>query len=238
MVFLPGWGFKATIWENIMHALSANFLVSLVDFPILTTQDIASPNQLDHIIYQLHEKISSQSIIIAWSFSCLLAIHLCNQYKQNYRQLILINGTPRFLADHEWPGISLKEKNNFISTFIYHKNDLVDHFIKLVMYPSTNLVHKKQILNYLLLDNELDHDNLQYYLNLLFKLDLRQEYSQLSLPIAHIIGNKDIIVSSKLIQPIQQLNSSAKIHVFPQAGHIPFLTHHDIFIKKNVRDNK
>lgn len=209
IVFLPGWGFKRSVWQSIIHQLN---------LPNMLICDLPTPLQhddLNTIIRALNSQIPEQAIIVGWSLGGLLGIALCHAYPEKYKQLMLVASTPRFCADNDWDGICNSDKAAFMHLANTKPLHLIKRFTHLICYPSIDR-HLYLFLQKHVLDN---WQTLYFYLNLLFNVDLRFQFNSLTLPISHVAGSHDAIIKPSVTSSVIQ-----------GAGHGLIFTHTDIFI--------
>lgn len=213
LVFLPGWGFKASIWQSLIEALQVDMPIVLADYAHLAGTD------LDSITAKIIEQIPDNSIIIAWSFGGLLALNMHKLFPDKCKKLILLAATPKFIANESWSGMKPEFATDFLAKM--QQNNLLQqtYFLKLVQFP----IRSSTVRDYLNAHcfNSNEHSA---HLPVFFQQDLRQEYNQITIPFLHIMGDRDVITPVSE-QALTNLNHQVNIKVLPGAGHIPFLTH-------------
>jgi len=209
IVCLPGFGFKADIFYGLRlpykNILSLNWAE-------------LRPINLDRVTEYLAENIQDDSIIMAWSLGGIYALNLINHYPLKCRKLILINTTPKLLADDNWPGISLLEAQLFKEKISVNFN----YFLALVQFPNKELGIRKILAENLYL-NKCNRVSMLLYLELLFSADLKKGYDTLKVKTLHILGDCDPLVKIEAFK--NENNPNVKINLIKGAGHIPFLTH-------------
>jgi pimeloyl-[acyl-carrier protein] methyl ester esterase len=218
IVFLPGWGFLATIWDDIANRLSSGEAICL-ELPRL---DLSTT--LPEIADQLKKLIPVGSIIVGWSLGGLLGLEFCARYPDHCRRLVLTASTPKFVADENWQGITKLQQSSFIRDAIEKPDLLMTQFRSLVQYPDRS----RYVKDYMSLHSIQGDLN---YLEILFESDLREMYRSIKLDVDYILGEKDAIISSGNINRLKELNPRTKVEVIQGAGHIPFLTHKNEFIQ-------
>jgi pimeloyl-[acyl-carrier protein] methyl ester esterase len=221
IVFLPGLGFRSSIWDKIKFAF-INDEVLFLDFPHFLNTDKKS---LEDITDYFSEKIPINSDIIAWSFSGLFAIDFCHRFPKKVRKLILISSTPRFLVSEQWPGISINSSKNFDKIANEDLAFFIRKLINNVRYPSKSHELKSYLYSHVI----TDPNYLIPYLQILFSEDLREKYQILHHPTLLILGKEDPIVPEKLWMAMEKLNKNLQTKIIEQSGHVSFLTHTDIF---------
>lgn len=210
ILFLPGFGFKATIWQaGLDVSLNAIF------------QNLPDGKTLQEITDNTVKHIKDPVTLVAWSLGGLVAMDLAHRYPDKIKKLILVATTPQFSATDNWPGISSKVQKQFLHIAENHMDQLLNRFFNLVQTP-----HQDPLLTTILkMHQQTDKDYLSRQLTVLFNTDLREHFQTLSMPILQIWGEQDGIVSLKLQDHIKMLNPHVKHIIIKNAGHIPFLTH-------------
>ena len=102
IAFLPGWGFKSSIWQDIANHFPENEVI-LIDFP----------HETDDIISVINDQLPSQCILVAWSLGGMIATDLCLAFPDKYLKLVTVASTPKLVAECEWPGISEQTISSF-----------------------------------------------------------------------------------------------------------------------------
>lgn len=213
IVFLPGWGFDA----SILHAMGASLMPKcyFVNLPEISDKTYGINEVLEKLIIQ----VPNASILVGWSLGGLLAINLCSAFSDKFTKLILIASTPKFITTSGWPGISVREANHFMNTAQKDIQKTLTRLLKLAEYPFAGL----DLDNYL--NRSLSLKNLLFYLEFLMNTDYRDAYHSLTIPILHLFGGKDAIVSASTMTALKSTSSHATFKQIKEAGHLPFITH-------------
>lgn len=217
IVFLPGWGVDVNIWQPIAK------LFTTAEFLNLPYYDRCDE---ETILTWLKHHILKDSIIIAWSISALFIIRFISEFPQHVKKVVLVASTPRFLATNTWQGITVKMRRYFLETIFPEEIVDFDYFNKISLFPNVTQNRVKLLEACNMQRTESKH--LIRYLDLLFTLDYRDYYKNITTPTLHILGNSDAIVKA-CPQQLQMLNGSIYIRSIIDAGHTPFLSHPDEF---------
>jgi pimeloyl-[acyl-carrier protein] methyl ester esterase len=218
IVFLPGFGFSAKIWQKIAKHYG-DFETHLLDLPTIN-----AATKVEDIAQQLIFSIPKNTILVGWSLGGLLAIYFCAQFPNHCQKLILTSSTPKFMADQNWTGIDSEQSGRFRDNAIHQPDQLIEDFMRIVCFPDRNIANRNFIKSH---EMKCHVD----YLNILLNTDARSLYQSLDLPISIIQGDKDVIVSSHNISQLTALNVQASVEIIEGAGHAPFVTHEAIFLK-------
>lgn len=224
IIFISGWGFKASVLEEVQYYSKKFILIDLPHLNELTLESIAS---------YLAPRIPNNSVIIGWSLGGLIGIQLASQFPEKVKKLVLLSSSPYFSESGKWAGINKKDTNKFLSLAKKDIKKLFDYFLSLVNYPN-KMANYKHLLSRNLIDFYEHKDYLINYLDILFKADGREMYSMIKIPLLHILGSRDAIVR---VNPkaLIHLNKQAKIHLISEAGHIAFLTHADKYCNQLIQ---
>jgi pimeloyl-[acyl-carrier protein] methyl ester esterase len=225
VVFLPGWGFSASIWHDIGVSLTPNCY--FLNFPEVSEKTCG----ISGILQQLITQIPDHSILIGWSLGGLLAINLCTTFPDKFAKLILVASTPKFIVANQWPGVPLREANHFMNTAKKDIQKALATHSNLTICPFSKLALERH------LNKNLSPKSLLFYLELLMNADYRDIYLSLTLPILHLFGSKDAIISAHTMAALQLSSSHITFKNLPEAGHIPFITNRKVtqkIIKKFI----
>jgi pimeloyl-[acyl-carrier protein] methyl ester esterase len=222
ITFLPGWGFSPQLFNL--------FAKKIKGMPIFLELPLFNESDLNNLALQVAQSLPNQGTLIAWSLGGLIAIKLCTLFPNKYQRLILLSTTPRFMEAVKWAGVTQSAALKIISTFEQYPAELLKRFIRWVNHPNEDVALKKHISSNSFLQQDYDKKSLLYYLKLLFQTDLRHEYGSIKIPILHLVGEKDSIISTQPEQ-LTALNSTAKLCILKNAGHALFLTHQNECIR-------
>lgn len=216
IAFLPGWGFKSSIWQEIANQFPENEVI-LIDLP----------HENNDIISVINDQLPSQCMLVAWSLGGIIATDLCLNYPEKYSKLVTVASTPKFVADDEWPGINKKTISSFHAKAKSDLPTLLLTFQQLVNGKNRDASLRKLIQSHVTSDKQ----SLLFYLDLLMQSDKRETYNQLNIPVLHIFGDNDYLIPADCAAIIKQKNPQHKISIINNAGHIPFMTHTSEFMQ-------
>jgi pimeloyl-[acyl-carrier protein] methyl ester esterase len=214
-IFLPGWGFSISIWDEVIQALKLKNAFAL---------PLPDEEKLDAIMEQLNNQIPEQTTLVGWSLGGLIAIYFCHQFPKKCKRLIVVNSNPKFVASDDWPGITLTQALQFQKQ-VENREDMIKKFLGIVQYPNRTCILRSTLRKHFLQDTQ-SQKSLKNYLDFLFEMDFRKYYKKLCMPVTYILGAEDAIVPVALAQRVK---FNAEVKIIPHAGHVPFLTHLEIF---------
>jgi pimeloyl-[acyl-carrier protein] methyl ester esterase len=214
LVFLPGWGFNSSIWKPI----AANLLDYNILFCELPTLEDYTTHSLHDISAIIETLLPQNSVLVAWSFSGMLAAFICHQFPNKISQLITVASIPKMIATIGWPGVNPR----FIARF---HTEACTNFPRL-MQKFYSLLNADNAMNF----DEQNQTKLLFYLNILMRIDVRVIYATLNLPILHIFGDNDPIIPFACATHIAQYYLHHRTCIIHGAGHIPFQSHTNEFL--------
>lgn len=218
LAFLPGWGFKASIFEDITASFHGEAIMLL---------DLPKPSDLDSMVDTIANQLTNGATLVAWSLGGLLAIELANRYPEKIAKLVLVCTTPKFVTEDEWLGIDPLLVDQFRQSAKTDMDRLCSRFLKITQYPNKEkelfLMMKQHMLT--------NADDLLHYLELLFTLDVRASFKKLGNHVTYLLSESDAIIPSKIERQIRAMNKDIKIQILKNAGHVPFLTHKSEFME-------
>lgn len=213
LIFLPGWGFKSSIWDATAN-LFTDYDVKTIDLPILNEN-----HDLNQVINSLNKAIPENSILIAWSLSGLIAIYFCYYLPHKCAKLILVSSLPKFIAASDWFGIPLKIAERFQQLAKTNLESLLTRFMSLIQYPGSLHILSAHENNFMLIN----------YLNFMVNTDYCELFMNLNMPVYCLIGANDPIIPHNAITQLSALNNNISVNIISNAGHLPFLTHQEVF---------
>ncbi len=223
IVLIPGWGFNKEIFIPLIEWLSTKYEIINLEFPISKLSLRTNDEILNNISKTFYNKIPDNSIIIGWSLGGLLASHFCYLFPQKCKKIINLCSTPKFVATETWNGIHGSDLNGFRNLAYRDLEKLIKKISMLVVNPIKDRKLISQIRNRMK-DPITDRKELLLYLDILIDSDIRKDYSKISSPILHIIGEKDNIVPKNIVDNFKELNQK-NVKIISESGHIPFWTH-------------
>lgn len=233
LVLLHGWGMHAGVWEDVVEDLLDHYRVTVLDLPghgysrsTLVSADLEAWAQAILAV------VPASAVWIGWSLGGLIAQQAALSAAQRVRGLVLVNSTPCFVQSHAWAhGIALPVLRRFAAELSADYQAVLQRFLALEVYGSANASAQLRQLKALLLEHGIPEISaLQDGLALLETSDLRSAFAQLACPVLLLFGQRDQLVPASAANALQQLLPAAALHIFPQAGHAPFLSQRPAFI--------
>jgi pimeloyl-[acyl-carrier protein] methyl ester esterase len=230
LVLLHGWGWHSGIWSSLIPHLADKFQLFIPDLPGFGK----SPALTEHYTFaalakRLFTAVPSEAIWLGWSLGGMLAWWIAVHHPEKINRLITVSASPKFISDEQWPGTSSVALKKFSTDLIDRYQETLYDFLELQLRGN----HKNEIV-FSELKKQLSPMHataLMGGLHLLNESDLRCKLSTIKIPSLHIFGNLDTLVPAKVIPHLQSLLSYGQCEIIKRAGHIPFLSHPDKFLK-------
>ena len=210
-VLLPGWAMPTAVMQPLAEQLAQRFTVYIVD--LLAT---AMPPTL---IALLAKQIPLQSYLVGWSLGGLVATQLALSYPDRVFKLHNICSTPYFLADKDWPGIPVRNYQQFVENIATYPGKTLQRFI-IQMLSGQKSLAKNFIQQYF---TDLPSISvLTAGLRWLGEVDLRKQMQHLSQPTQFIFAEDDSIVPQSSMTKLHSLMPTICTQSVV-GNHIPFL---------------
>jgi len=204
-LWIPGWASDAQIWSALPLSQQAHTI-------------ILNHHAADFTTYCQHYWQQTNTIqpvqVVAWSYGALVALQWLQQYPQLIHQVILLNSTPCFVAQADWPGIKIHTLTDL------HRRLSTDP-IQTVKAFWWMLAQRESQPRYCLAQLQryrLDNAGLMQALQWMIQLDLRS-ISQRYAPRCHwIMGIRDPLLPNALHDQLP-----GQVSVL-ETGHCPMLS--------------
>lgn len=242
LVLLHGWGFHSGIWQPLVERLMTHFLVILVDLPGHgRSNSLPQGARLEAVAEAVIATAPANASWLGWSLGGLVALQAAINYPERVNKLVLIATTPRFVAAPDWPAaIAPEALTGLMKAFKENPAAALKRFVLLQLRGSERVKEVAQmLLDQLTLSACANKEGLGSGLILLKDSDLRANLSAVGCQTLLIMGERDPLVpvsaGNWMLSHLQQ----GQVCIIPRAGHVPFLSHFDIFwpaLEKFLRD--
>lgn len=228
LVLLHGWGFHKGIWKTVFEALQSSFTVHLLDFPGFgLNHHECCPENLSDFLDKILPVLPENAIYCGWSFGGLIAMGLALYAPDRVKKIITVGSTPRFLSDKNWNGVNEKNfQRMYMETQNNPKKSLM-RFLSIFLENEKNTsLERAELLKIMFHFGTPNQSSLLSMLKILYNSDLREKIKKNDCPMLHLVGEKDFLAPSNLEFPHK---------VILGAGHFPFITHSDVFLR-HIKD--
>jgi len=234
-VFLHGWGMNKNVWQLLIPELESEISMPIKTFDLPGFgNELACPEpyNLANVANQVASKLADNSTLVGWSLGGLISLYIAKHYPEKVTKVILVASSPYFTEQESWPGIKPDVLKAFMSQLSANTNKTIDRFLAIqAMGSDTAKQDIKQLKQFIKSAPEPQEVALTTGLDFLLNEDLRQLFSELTIPVNGIFGSLDALVPIKAVDKIQALNAQFKAKIIPKASHAPFISHKAEFIK-------
>lgn len=233
LVLLHGWGFHAGVWQALLPSLAHKFRITLIDLPGFGRSPAPKrAYQLVDVVPAILAHTPVQATFIGWSLGGLIAIAIAADAPQRVTRLLTVGTTPKFIAAAPWPGIAKEVFAEFRQGLQHNTAQVLRRFLLLQQrcFNQQRALYKQ--LNAILgAYHTPSITALLSGLQILQASDLRTQLRQINAPQLHVIGDDDPLIPASTAENIKTLVPHATSVLLTGAGHIPFLSHQEIFLQ-------
>ena len=234
LVLLHGWGLHSGVWEQTAAVLAENFRVTLIDLPGHGRSPLLSGYySLTTLAQQLLESAPPHAMWLGWSLGGIIALHLAALHPERVNKLILVASTPKFVNAPDWEhGVTADTLDEFAHTLASDYRACIKRFLALQLRGSAHATETLRRLDAIAFRHgEPDPRALSAGLALLRDSDLRAELGSINCPVRVIAGERDTLTPPDAPRYLATHLPQAHLSVIAGAGHAPFLSHAQEFIR-------
>jgi len=231
LLVLHGWGMNSSVWETVAADLEQQFQVMWLDLPGHGINHDVEAKDLTAIVAMILPLLKQRTHLMGWSLGGLVAQEIVRQRPDLIKRIVMVATTPRFSQTKNWhnamPNTLLAEFSKGLV------NDLQGTLKRFIALQFMGIKHSQKIqrqLRVAILANRPNKIALQVGLEILQQQDFIN--LKMAQPQLWILGKKDRLVPVEVALELRSLYPDAVIDVIEQAGHAPFMTHPNAFIKR------
>jgi len=237
LVFLVAWVWTAEFWQPQVNYFSQNFKMVTIDMRGTGESDKPADDytldlyadDLNSIIEELHEK---NIVLIGESIGASIAIKYVTKYPGKMSKLVLVGGTPKFIATDDFPcGLPLDVAQPFLTGLLQSYSTVFGAFLETIFPESgTNYVREWGFKMSQKTPPEIAANSLTN----LGLADLRPLLSKIDIPTLILHGEKDTNVFTNVSEGAKYMHENiqgSKNYLFEDKGHFPSITAADKFNK-------
>lgn len=237
LLFLHGWAMCSRVWRYQFKCFAREYQVIALDLrghgksesPGGNCNFLSLAQDIIHFIEGLQlERLT----LIGWSLAVSLILKLFGSYPSCIDSLVLVDGTPSFVASEEFPhGLPYPVVKRMLKLVDSDFSQALGVFHNLLLTEEEGeLENKDEIWDLLTNEGYLPRQEVaRKVLVSLAHEDLRGEMKTITVPTLLVHGGRDKICPLGAAQYMKEHLKSAEIALFPDAGHAPFLTQAETF---------
>jgi pimeloyl-[acyl-carrier protein] methyl ester esterase len=237
LVFLVAWVWTAEFWQPQVNYFSQNFKMVTIDMrgtgdsdkpPDDYTLDLYA-DDLNSIIEKLQE---ANIVLIGESIGASIAIKYVTKYPGKVSKLVLVGGSPKFIATDDFPwGLQLEVVQPFLTGLLQSYSTVFGAFLETIFpEPGTNYVREWGFKMSQKTPAEIAVNSLTN----LGLADLRPLLSKIDISTLILHGEKDTNVFTNVSEGAKYMHENiqgSKDYLFEGRGHFPSITASDKFDK-------
>lgn len=235
LYLLHGWALNSRVWDPILDRLQQHWRVITVDLPGHgKSPPLAAPDYtIDAITDEIATVMEQGARVVGWSLGGMVALNLACRYPHLVKQLVLVASSPQFACSDDWPcAVDNSVINSFASDL--HK-DYRATILRFLAIQTLGSEQAKPVIRELrekvFINGEPHIDTLSKGLQLLISTNLRTVAAKVQCPTLIVLGEKDTMAPASSGEHTQQLIAGSNVKIIPGAGHAPFISHSEEFIK-------
>ena len=229
LVLVHGWAMHSGVWRDFAERLAERVRVSMIDLPGHGSSGGIEDFSLNSVAAALAEAAPAEAHWLGWSLGALIALKISELHPERVRSVILMAGSPRFVAAPDWPGLEpawlAQIATNLEADFL----GTLKRFIGLQTFGLDNARALARHIEARLAERPPPEPGaLRGGLRILQETDLRSALRRSTGPRLAVLGAHDRLVPKAVASKLQALTPGIETQVLEAAAHLPFATHpHD-----------
>ena len=225
LVLVHGWGVNSAIWQLTAEQLSQHYCVHLVDLPGFGKEPEISDYSLANISDTILRKLPDNAIWCGWSLGGLIATYVARHHPARVEKLIQVCAAIKFVEQAQWLGVKRAVFERFKTGVVTQPEKTLNRFLSLQAMGSVTVKNDIAIIKGLLAEQpQPKQDALVAGLDLLSNVDLRESFSQLTMPCLSLFGRLDSLVTIANMPELIKLYPANQQVIFEHSSHAPFIS--------------
>jgi malonyl-CoA O-methyltransferase len=225
IALLHGWGSDSRVLDGLAQRLSVYTPVFNLDLPGFgAARDRAFPVVPEAIVRDVLPRIPDGAVLVGWSLGGAIATLIAEAAPERIAALVCIASNPCFVQRDDWKhGMDRERFAEFREGLRRDSAALLLRFALLQAHGEKASREIARELRDAASDCASDTDLLAA-LDMLAALDVRAAQAALDMPVLHILGGRDALVSRGAIEYCRDAGARFSVQVVESAGHAPFLS--------------
>lgn len=227
LVLLHGWGMHGGVWDAVKPLLAAHFRLHLVDLPGHGASSLVTPYALENLAQEIAATVPPRAHWCGWSLGGLVALAAARHLPQRIGKLALVAATPCFVQRDDWLcAMAPPTLRAFADALENGYEDTLKRFLSLQARGDEAAKSVLRALREHLFARGRPHPAaLRGGLEILLSTDARPWMAEVRHPVLIVHGERDQLVPSPAASWLADALPNARLAVFPDAAHAPFLSH-------------
>ncbi len=231
LFFIHGWGCNSRVWVNQVRPLSKKYRIITADLrghgnsKWQNTDDLLGAFAQD--IVKICEKLNIRDInFVGWSLGCYVIFKLIENAPEIINSVILIGASPKFLRGDGF-SFGFRKKNLRLMRRRLNRDfnsALFDFRRSMFLEDEARRADFQNILKVLNDGPQPNREGLILGLEMLEKIDFRDEVKRFNVPALIVCGEGDFITPKQSSEYLHNAIKNSTLAIIKGAGHAPFLT--------------
>jgi pimeloyl-[acyl-carrier protein] methyl ester esterase len=232
IVLLHGWGLHGAVWDDIVPALAARHRVHVVDLPGHGQARAVPFRDLDAAVAHVAAAVPDGAVLCGWSLGGLVSLALATRFPAKLARLVLVGASPSFVQRAGWTHAM---KPAVLEQFAHGLRDdpegTITTFLALnAMGAAGARAQVRSLAARLAQGGVPSATTLAESLAALRTADLRSQVAQVRVPTLVVHGGRDRLAPFAAGRWLADNIPDARWAAFPDAAHLPFMSHREAFI--------
>lgn len=226
LVMVHGWAMHSGVWRDFAERLADRVRVTLIDLPGHGLSGEIEDFSLDSVSAALAEAAPDHAYWLGWSLGALFASAVAARWPERVRGVVLMAGSPRFVAAPDWPGVAPDLLAQVAGNLEVNFEGTLKRFIALQSFGLDDAREAVRAIELRLSDCDPPLPAaLQGGLRVLQQADLRDGLRRSGIPALALLGARDRLVPREICPALQVLAPTFETRILEGAAHLPFATH-------------
>jgi pimeloyl-[acyl-carrier protein] methyl ester esterase len=225
LALIHGWAMHGGLFAPLVERLRNNYTLHLVDLPGHGyAREDDTPLVPEVLAAELVVRVPD-AVWLGWSLGGQFALRAALDHPHSVRGLIMVASSPRFVVGEDWShGVGARLFRDFGDALAKDFRGTLEGFLALEALGSAHAQEELRSLRAQAFERgEPAARTLLEGLQLLDRLDVRDELPMLCVPSLWLSGRRDRLVPAGAMPAAAALAHDARSVVIPHAGHAPFL---------------
>ncbi len=229
MVFLHGWGDNRKIWRQQIKFFSQKYKVVAVDLPghgDSSWQRLSLDVLARDLVSLLKAQSVHDAVFVSSSLGGLFSLKVYALAPALVDRMVFVGSLPKFVKSEGYPyGLdvaAIRKLNDQINSAY---PSIVNIFFRSLFTREERATRRYRWMQRFRREDTLAaQPGLAEYLNILEKVDLREELRHITKPLQFINGTGDTICTPEAVAYLRDLCPGSRFDDFEKCGHFPFLS--------------
>jgi len=235
-VFVHGWGMNSMVWQPVIECLPDWIEAECIDLPGHGAAHQQTFSTLDDMVDALVQKINQPALWVGWSLGGLAVMQLALRHPEKVTAMMLVASSPCFVHKENWScAMDDAVFDAFADELEKDFSGTIRRFLTLQVRGSeSGRKVLKSLREKILAQPPANIEALRAGLDVLKTTDVRESLKKLNRPASWILGERDTLIKSTLVDELKLMVPFAETSVYKNAAHAPFLSHLEDFSEQLI----